>query len=151
MIEGVKVKSLRVNLDERGYLMEILRSDDDFFSEFGQCYITTVFPSVVKAWHMHRNQEDNICALKGNIKLVLYDSREHSKSMGELNELFIGERSPAIVKVPPLVYHGFTSLENESAMVLNLPSEPYDHDEPDEERLPWNTSEIGYEWTIQNR
>jgi len=31
MIEGVKVKKLKVIPDERGRLMEIMRSDDDFF------------------------------------------------------------------------------------------------------------------------
>jgi len=35
MIEGVKTKNLKVVADERGWLMEILRNDDDIFQNFG--------------------------------------------------------------------------------------------------------------------
>jgi len=36
MIDGVKVKKLKVIPDERGWLMEILRCDDEIYKEFGQ-------------------------------------------------------------------------------------------------------------------
>ena len=39
IIEGVKTKLLRLVPDERGWLMEILRNDDDFFKKFGQVYV----------------------------------------------------------------------------------------------------------------
>ena len=48
MIAGVKTKMLKVIPDERGYLMEILRCDEDLLSQFGQVYMTTVYPGVVK-------------------------------------------------------------------------------------------------------
>ena len=50
-IEGVKVKKLRAIPDERGRLMEILRCDDELFTRFGQVYMTTAYPGVVKGWH----------------------------------------------------------------------------------------------------
>ena len=53
MIEGVKIKKLKVIPDERGRLMEMLRSDDDLFIKFGQVYMTTAYPGVVKGWHYH--------------------------------------------------------------------------------------------------
>ncbi|MCX7972949.1 MAG: dTDP-4-dehydrorhamnose 3,5-epimerase, partial [Candidatus Aminicenantes bacterium] len=40
MIEGVKIKKLRVIPDERGRLMEILRADEEIFVRFGQVYMT---------------------------------------------------------------------------------------------------------------
>ena len=43
MIQGVKTKKLRVISDERGRLMEMLRSDDDLFIRFGQVYLTTAY------------------------------------------------------------------------------------------------------------
>jgi len=94
MIHGAKVKSLKINLDDRGYLMEIIRNDETFFTRFGQCYLTTCFPGIVKAWHLHEHQEDNICAVKGNVKLVLSDLREKSPTFTEINEFFIGEQNP---------------------------------------------------------
>ena len=78
MIDGVKTKKLEVIPDERGRLMEILRNDDDVFIQFGQVYITTTYPGVVKAWHLHKEQSDNVACVQGMIKLVLYDPRKQS-------------------------------------------------------------------------
>lgn len=75
MIEGVVVKKLRVIPDERGRLMEILRSDDEMFKSFGQVYMTTAYPGVVKGWHYHKKQQDNMAVLRGMMKIVLYDGR----------------------------------------------------------------------------
>ena len=57
MIEGVKTKNLRVIPDERGWLMEILRCDEDLYEQFGQVYLTTAYPGVVKAWHLHKKTD----------------------------------------------------------------------------------------------
>jgi dTDP-4-dehydrorhamnose 3,5-epimerase-like enzyme len=51
LIEGVKVKQLRVVADERGRLMEMLRRDDPCFVEVGQTYLTTMYPGVVPYQH----------------------------------------------------------------------------------------------------
>ena len=75
MIDGVMVKQLKVVPDERGRLMECLRCDDDLFIRFGQFYMTTTFPGVVKGWHLHDAQWDNVVCVKGMIKLVLFDGR----------------------------------------------------------------------------
>jgi len=151
MIHGVRTKTLEVNMDDRGYLIEIIRNDEEFFNGFGQCYITACFPGVVKAWHMHEKQEDNIVAITGNIKLVLFDARTESPSFSEINEFFTGERIPIVVKIPAGVYHGFTSLAGETAIVLNVPTMPYNRNEPDEERLPYDTPKIDYDWSVRNR
>ena len=71
MILGVKEKELRLINDERGYLMEVLRSDDKIFQKFGQVYITACYPGYVKGWHYHRLQTDNFTCIKGKIRLVL--------------------------------------------------------------------------------
>src|SRR5665647_378922 len=106
-IEGVKLKTLRVIPDERGWLMEILRCDDETFNKFGQVYITTAYPGVVKGSHYHKIQTDNFTCIRGMMKVVLYDSREDSPTYGNLMELFVGEKNPLLVSVPPFVYHGF--------------------------------------------
>ncbi len=147
MIDGVKVKKLKVVPDERGRLMEILRRDDEMFEVFGQVYMTTTYPGVVKGWHSHARQADNICCLKGMIKLVLYDGREGSSSEGALDVLFIGEHNPALVHVPRDVQHGWKCVSPEEAIIVNIPTEPYDHAHPDEHRLPPHDGPIPYDWS----
>ena len=146
MIEGVKVKKLRVIPDERGRLMEILRRDDEFFIEFGQVYMTTAYPGVVKAWHAHRLQYDNMTCVKGMIKLVLYDDREGSATRGEINEFFIGEHNPVLVHIPPGVWHGFKNIGLEECIVINVPTKTYNYERPDELRKPAH-GVIPYDWT----
>ncbi|HUG87684.1 MAG TPA: dTDP-4-dehydrorhamnose 3,5-epimerase family protein [Actinomycetota bacterium] len=148
LIDGVWVKDLRFIPDERGRLIEILRSDEEGFVKFGQVYMTTTYPGVVKAWHLHKAQDDNFCCLKGTVKLVMYDARDDSPTKGTINELFIGDHSPKLVRVPPGVYHGWKCVSEDEAIVLNVPTEPYNHEAPDEYRAAWNTPDIPYSWDI---
>ncbi len=150
MIDGVKVKNLRVIPDERGRLMEILRSDEELFDKFGQVYMTTTYPGIIKAWHLHKLQTDNIAVLKGMLKLALYDDREGSPTRGEANEFFIGEHNPVLVQVPKDVYHGWKCVSETEAIVINIPTHVYNYKEPDEHRLPYNTDKIPYDWDVKH-
>jgi dTDP-4-dehydrorhamnose 3,5-epimerase len=145
-IDGVKVKPLRVVADERGWLMEILRADEpDLFTKFGQVYVSATYPGVVKGWHYHRKQVDNFACVAGMVKLVLIDTRVGSPTEGAVNEFFIGVQNPMLVQVPNLVYHGWKCISIEPSLVVNVPNEPYQRDEPDEYRLEPHGS-LAYDW-----
>ena len=146
-IAGVKIKPLRVVPDERGWLMEILRADDgELFTGFGQVYVSATYPGVVKAWHYHRIQTDNFACVAGMVKLVLVDVRPGSPTEGAVNEFFVGSQSPMLVQVPNLVYHGWKAIGDTVALVVNVPTEPYRYDDPDEFRLePHGT--LPYDWS----
>jgi len=147
LIDGIRVKKLRVLPDERGRLMEVLRSDDaEFFKKFGQVYITTAYPGAIKAWHFHKKQTDNIACIEGMMKVVLYDNRDGSPTKGLLNEFFAGIHNPILIQVPPFVIHGFKCVSEREAIVLNIPTEVYHYDEPDEFRIPPDSPEIPYNW-----
>ena len=146
MIEGVRVRKLHPIPDERGYLMEMLRSDWEEFERFGQVYVTAVYPGVVKGWHYHKIQTDHFICLKGMAKVVLYDGREDSPTHGEVNEFFMGELNPILLKIPPGVMHGFKGISSEMTLIVNVPTELYNYEAPDEYRLPVHTSEIPYDW-----
>ena len=146
LIDGVQVKNLKVLPDERGLLMEILRSDEAIYEKFGQAYITVVKPRVVKGWHYHKFQTDHFVGLHGEPKVVLYDARKASPTFGAVNEFVLGMKNPLLVKIPTYVYHGFTAIGNEDAMILNLPTEVYHYKEPDEFRADPFTKEIPYDW-----
>jgi dTDP-4-dehydrorhamnose 3,5-epimerase len=146
MIQGVVTKKLKVIPDERGRLMEILRSDDELFTKFGQVYMTTAYPGVVKGWHYHKRQTDYFAVVKGMIKLVLYDNRDDSPTRGEINEFFLGEHNPLLVKIPHLVLHGFKCMSEEEAICINVPTELYDYNQPDEFRVDPHKNDIPYNW-----
>ena len=150
MIHGVVTKKLRVIPDERGRLMEILRADDEMFSKFGQVYVTTAYPGVVKGWHFHEKQTDHFAVIKGMIKLVLYDNRDGSPTKGEINEFFLGEHNPMLVQIPPLILHGFKCVSEQEAICINLPTEVYNYNQPDEFRVDPHKNDIPYDWGRKN-
>lgn len=146
MIKGATVKTLKVIPDERGRLMEMLRNDDELFKGFGQLYMTTAYPGVVKAWHYHKKQWDHFVCVQGMMKVVLYDSREDSSTKGEVNEFFMGDHHPILLQIPPLVYHGFKCVSDHEATVINCPTEVYNYSEPDEFRVDPYDNDIPYDW-----
>ena len=146
-IHGVQTKVLRAIPDERGWLMEILRRDEtDLLPVFGQVYVSATYPGVVKGWHYHKNQVDNFVCVAGMVKLVLIDTRDDSPTRDLINEFFIGSQNPLLVQVPKLVYHGWKCISLEPSLVVNVPSEPYDREHPDEYRLDPHGS-LPYDWT----
>ncbi len=149
MIQGVEVKRLTRHADERGYLMEILRSDDEIFNKFGQCYVSMNYPNVIRAWHWHQKQDDHFVVVKGMIKVGLYDMREGSPTRGEVNEFYLGENNNIVLKIPVGVAHGYKTVGVEPSLLVNFPSEAYNREEPDEQRLPWNTDQIPFNWEIE--
>ncbi len=146
MIDGVMTKKLKVLPDERGRLMEILRRDDDLFLNFGQVYMTTTYPNVVKAWHKHEKQTDNVACIQGMIKLALYDAREKSPTFKEVDEFYLGIHDPLLIQIPAGVYHGWMCVSDEEAIMINIPTEPYDYENPDEQRLDPHKNDIPYDW-----
>ena len=149
MIQGVEIKQLTRHADERGFLMELVRSDDAIFSKFGQCYVSMNYPGVVRAWHWHKKQDDFFVVVKGMIKVGLFDMREGSPTRGEAGEYYLGDNNNIVLKIPPGVAHGYKTVGTEPSLLVNFPSELYNREEPDEYRLPWDTDQIPFNWDIE--
>ena len=149
MIQGVEIKQLTRHADERGYLMELVRSDDAIFSKFGQCYVSMNYPGVVRAWHWHKKQDDFFVVVKGMIKVGLFDMREGSPTRGEAGEYYLGDNNNIVLKIPPGVAHGYKTVGTEPSLLVNFPSELYNREEPDEYRLSWDTDQIPFNWDIE--
>jgi len=148
-ISGVKVRKLRLIPDDRGWLMEMLRSDWEEFEKFGQTYVTACYPGVVKAWHYHKHQTDHLICVSGMAKVALYDPRENSPTKGLVNEFFMGTLNPILVKIPNPVYHGFTVVGGETAIIVNVPTQLYNHEKPDEYRVAYDDPSIPYKWEVK--
>jgi dTDP-4-dehydrorhamnose 3,5-epimerase len=150
LIDGVAVRRAKVIPDERGRLGEIMRSDDPWFEKFGQVYFTSTYPGVVKAWHYHKKQTDHFYVIKGTVKISLYDQRKGSSTEGVVNELYLGEHCPGLVRIPPGVVHGWMCVSEAEAFIVNVVSEVYDYSEPDEFRIDPHENDIPYQWARKN-
>jgi len=149
MIEGVQVVPLKRIPDERGTVMHMLRATDPHFIQFGEIYFSTIYPGVIKGWHLHELMTLNYACVSGRIKLVLYDDREDSNTRGELMEIFLGPDHYALVQIPPKVWNGFKAMGDRMAIVANCSTHP--HDPSKTQRLDPSDTSIPYDWAVKHR
>lgn len=148
MIDGVEIRDLQPNVDERGSLTEIWRSDWEFFDkEPEMSYVSESYPGIVRAWHRHqRGQIDHFVVPHGRIRVGIYDDRDGSPTEGELDTYVIGDRNMAVLRIPGDCWHGYKTIGDERATLINFPTNLYDYDNPDEQRLPYDTDKIPLDW-----
>lgn len=150
MIEGVIITALKKIPDDRGKVMHILKGTDPVFKTFGEVYCSTVYPGIVKGWHLHKKMTLNYATIKGNIKFVLYDDRKGSPTLGQTQEIYMGDNQYVLVTVPPLVWNGFMGIGQEEAFVINFTDIPHDPEEI--VRMdPHSNDTIKYDWAVKDR
>lgn len=149
MIRDVRLIELKPRVDDRGYLIKVLRADDPHFTKFGEVYVVGDFArGTVRAWHKHRVLWDYFHISHGAAKFALCDDRPDSPTYRKIEEYVLSARNPSTLVVPPGVYHGWVALEDDTQLV-SIASELYDPDNPDEERIPWNS--FDYDWSVRFR
>lgn len=141
MLDGIVVKPLKRHFDERGSFAEVMRTDwQDLLGrdKIVQANLSASYPGVVRAWHRHvRGQVDYLVVLGGTLKICVFDDVS-----GELDEIISTDQEPKLVRVPGHYWHGFKVLGDEKALLLYFTTRLYDHENPDEERRPWNDPAI---------
>jgi dTDP-4-dehydrorhamnose 3,5-epimerase len=145
LIEGVRVKEMKNVPKQNGFLTEIFRTDWELDEGVvGQVFQVTLFPGSISAWHAHQFSTDRLFASNGSIQVVLYDARTTSSTHKRINEFRIGPVRPALIVVPPGVWHGVQNISQEPGCVLNLVDRPYAYADPDHWRLPFDSPKIPY-------
>ncbi|WP_276414218.1 dTDP-4-dehydrorhamnose 3,5-epimerase family protein [Haloarcula halobia] len=149
MIHDVETKKVQINADERGFLAEIWRSDWDIYANEGSpemSYVSESYPGIIRAWHRHcEGQIDHFVVPHGKVKVGIYDNRDESPTQGELNTFIIGNGNMELIRVPGDCWHGFKTLVTRDTLI-NFPTNLYDYEDPDEERLPYDTDQIPLDW-----
>ena len=104
--------------------------------QFGQVYLVgNPARGTIRAFHKHEELWDWFFISHGSAKFVLSDDRAGSRTHGALMTIIASARKPRLIVVPPGVYHGWMSLEDDTQMVSTA-SHVYNHAKPDEVRIP---------------
>lgn len=141
MIEALKVIDLAIHEDDQGYLIEIVRHADDpepdgVVHQFGQVYLVEdPARGTIRTFHKHDELWDWFFISHGSAKFVLMDDRSGSPTCGEMMTIIASARKPRLIVVPPGVYHGWMSLEDDTQMVSTA-SHTYNQETPDQIRIP---------------
>ena len=133
--------------DDRGVLLETLRADDPTFTEFGQAYVVrNPTAGAIRAYHKHNRMYDWFTIIKGAAIFVFWGRTYDYEVAGEILEsaiivqrVCVRADCPKTITVPPGVWHGWTSLEDDT-ILLSVASDPFPHDgsEPDCTRTAWD-------------
>jgi dTDP-4-dehydrorhamnose 3,5-epimerase len=149
MIEGVKIIPLKQFPDERGKIMQMLKSTDPHFTKFGDMSFSIAFPGVVKGWHKRKTMTSNIAVPFGKVKWVLYDDRENSKTKGEVMEIFLGEDNYNLLSIPPGITSGYKTYGVTHSIVANCTNEA--HDDGGKINIDPFNNDIPYDWNLKHR
>lgn len=146
-IDGVFAREVLHVPRDHGVITEMYRAEwDPTRLPVVHIYQSRLFPGAIGAWSCHAKTVDRLFVNQGHLKVVLYDAREDSTTRGRVMELHVGDARPAFLVIPIGVWHGLQNLGSSDALMVNFPSRPYDYDDPDHYRLPYDSPEIPYAW-----
>lgn len=151
-IDGAVFRPTRPVPHEDGFLCEVARMSWDVFGgqPITQVHVTTTFANRIRAWGLHQSSADRLFVVKGLVKIVLFDGRVGSRTSGCLNEFTVSERNPALLIIPPDLYHGWKNIGTTEAIIINMPTQMYNYENPDALDLPWDSDAakqvIPYQW-----
>ncbi|HEX8664741.1 MAG TPA: dTDP-4-dehydrorhamnose 3,5-epimerase family protein [Beijerinckiaceae bacterium] len=140
LIEGVSFRPAPTHADVRGSVVEMFDPRWQWYPDplvFAYCF--TIRPGVAKGWNLHREHEDRYFLLQGEMELVLYDPRPGSPTFGRVSRMVLSEHNRGLVNVPRDVWHADHNIGTADVVVVNFPTRPYDHADPDKYRLPLDT------------
>jgi dTDP-4-dehydrorhamnose 3,5-epimerase len=145
LTHGVAIRPLPTHVDQRGSVCELFDPRWRWHPDpmvFAYCF--TIRPGVVKGWNLHREHEDRYALVQGEMALVLYDPRPESPTYREICTVTLSDKRRCLVNVPRDVWHADHNIGTTDVLVVNFPTMPYDHADPDKYRLPLDTDLIPY-------
>jgi dTDP-4-dehydrorhamnose 3,5-epimerase len=137
-IDGVIIRDLKINMDGRGEVTELWSKPwiEQGLLDVQHVYQSSTDYGVVKAWHLHEVHSDQQTVTRGKLQITLVDLRESSPSFGHVNVVILGSLKPRLVKIPPMVMHGWKALSRDEVIVVNLQTHIYVPG--DEYKFPWD-------------
>ena len=148
MIDGVKNSRVESFIDDRGFLSQILPEGDESFT-IKRIYSTGNFSKgTIRGFHKHKKEKKGFFVTSGSAKFVVVDDRKDSPTYKEINTFILSTLNPSVLTVPVGVYSGWMSLQNDT-VILGISSEPFDKENPDDERLdPFAFEDV---WKVKDR
>jgi len=133
--------------DNRGSIRHFMRNDDPLFTKFGEVYFSTVYPDVVKGWHMHTEMTLNYVCVVGKVKVAVYDPES-----GQVDTFLLEDHGNGYTRltIPPGLWNGFRAPVGwaDPVTVANFTDIPHNPEEimrvpPDSFAYDWGPYKVG--------
>lgn len=152
-IDGVQFVELRRFLEDGGEFLELGRlgpgAELQGLPGFAvkQVNHSVVQPGAVKAWHLHKHQDDVWFVPPASRLLVgLLDARAGKE--GRTMRFVLGDGRAQLLLIPRGVAHGVANLGREPQPMVYFVNQAFDAARPDEHRLPWDVLGKDF-WQVQ--
>ena len=147
-ISGVNVRYLETHSDERGELCEAYRISWNLHpAPLVMVTFVTIRPGEIRGWVVHQLQDDRVFIGCGCAKIVLFDARQGSETKGCVSTLYFDDTRRGTFTIPAGVYHAFQNVGSSDVVFIDMPSRPYDPQNPDTYRLPLENDVIPFRWS----
>lgn len=144
---GVTFRPAVTHLDNRGSVCELFDPRWQWHPDpLRFVYMFTIRPGMVKGWGLHKLHEDRYFVQFGEMEVVFYDSRPDSPTRGLVSRVVLSEYNRQLMNIPVGIWHANHNIGSKDVVVVNFPTIPYQHDDPDKYRLPLDTEEIPYKF-----
>lgn len=154
IIDGVELIDRPFHADDGGNFTELVRMENgqvvglDGF-EAQQASLSVMLPGVIKAFHLHHNQDDLwYVSPYHRVVVNLVDLRADSPTRANRMRLVLGGGTNRLLRIPAGVAHGAANLTQEPQYLWYFVTQTFNAQAPDEHRLPWDA--FGAEmWELQ--
>ena len=150
-IDGVVHFRPVCHADHRGRLTQVVDFKSAFWDEpvvYSYCF--AIRPGRIKGWGMHRKQADRYFFCSGRARVVLHDGRVRSPTFGAFAQFHFTEEAPALLLIPPGVWHADQNWGDADAVFMNFPTRAYDPAEPDKYRVDPHSGVIPFDWSLKD-
>ena len=126
-IAGVEIRSLKRHLDDRGWLVEIFRTDElEPKIRPVMAYVSETLPGLIRGPHEHVQQTDYFCFLgPSTFEITLWDNRPSSPTYWSRQTVVAGEDNPCVVIVPEGVVHAYRNRGAKPGWVIDCTNRLY--------------------------
>ncbi len=114
-------QALELKKDERGELFELIKSKC-----FGQIFVSTTKPRIVRGNHFHDSKVEKFCLIKGEAKIKLRNILTNEEVSYN-----VSDKKIEVVDIPPGYTHSIENIGKEAMIVLFWANEIFDPDNPD--------------------
>ncbi len=121
-MEGLERRERSLNEERRGWVGEMIRSDETSLRPM-MAYLSLTRTGIVRGPHEHKEQTDCFC-LVGKFRIYLWDNRKGSATYGEHKTIDTSD-VPTMVVIPPGIVHAYKNIGSSDSYVINMPDRLY--------------------------
>ena len=143
----VSLYDATTHVDDRGTVVELFDPRWGWRAEplvFAYCF--SIRPGIIKGWGLHKEHEDRYFILFGEVEAVLYDARPKSPTFGLVSTVVLSEYRRQLLNIPAGIWHADRNIGARDAVLINFPTRPYNHADPDKYRLPLDNDVIPHKF-----